>query len=83
MKAAQLKARETAFTSVGKYSHFLPMTLASSAHNEREKETIVKILQVQVQVQVQKITLILHSLQSAFCSLHGLRFNMTATIIIK
>ena len=30
MKAAQLKAGETAFTSAGKFSHFLPMTLAGT-----------------------------------------------------
>ena len=59
VKAAQLKARETAFTSAGKhepvifsfpthdpcrYTSVQHMMVMHSAHNERKQETIVKIL---------------------------------------
>ena len=59
VKAAQRKARETAFTSAGKhepvifsfptndpcrYTSVQHMMVMHSAHNERKQETIVKIL---------------------------------------
>ena len=58
-----------------------------SAHNERKQETIVKILLENWRTS-KKITLSLHSLhglrsvQSAVCSLHGVRFNMTEIELI-
>ena len=48
-----------------------------SEHNERKKEIVVNIL-LENYGTSKKMTLSLHSLQSAVCSLHGLRFNMTA-----
>ena len=54
-------------------------------YNKRKQETIVKIL-IENECTSKNITLSLHilhrlpglhSLQSAVCSLHGLRFNMT------
>ena len=77
MKAAQLKARETAFTSAGKHE---PVIFSfpthdpymHSAHNERKQETKVKILLENCGTS-KKITLSLHSLhglhslQSAVC----------------
>ena len=70
------------------------MMVMHSAHNKRKQETIVKSL-LENWGTSKKITLSLHSLhglhglhgrhslQSAVCSLHGLRFNMTAVVAIR
>ena len=86
MKAAQLKARETAFTSAGnhepvifsfpthdpgRYTSVQHIMVMHSAHNERKQETIVKILLAQSA----------RYAKSAVLSLHGLRFNMNAFYI--
>ena len=62
VKAAQLKASQTAFTSAGKHEPVIfsfptddPWRYTSAhIYNERKQETIVKILLEKIHVQVKK-----------------------------
>ena len=54
------------------------MMVMHSAHNERKQETIVEILVENYGASKKNNTQSARSAQSAVCSLHGLRFNMTA-----